>query len=244
MLKQKIKCFFNWSGGKDSSLALYYLLQDPVYEVCFLVTTMNDGANRISMHGVREELLLAQAASIGIPLVQIRLPEMPDMETYDQLMHEHYLNFKRQGITHAGYGDIFLQNLKNYRDNRLAEAGLTGIYPLWLRNTHDVINEFLGLKFKTIIVCTQAHLKYFVGKEVTGKLINRLPPGIDVCGENGEFHTFTYAGPIFGKPVSVAKGQIIFKSYKAPQATDAVHTANVQDTLGFWYCDLLPVQRC
>ena len=115
-------CIFNWSGGKDSSLALYYCLRDPQINIKYLVTTINDAVDRISMHGVRVELLIKQAESIGIPLYQIRLPEMPGMKEYDEIMHQHLRKFKSEGITHSIFGDIFLEDLKSYRDVRLAEV--------------------------------------------------------------------------------------------------------------------------
>jgi uncharacterized protein (TIGR00290 family) len=164
-------CIFNWSGGKDSALALYHCLQNPDLDIRYLVTTINDEADRISMHGVRTELLIAQAASIGIPLYQIRLPEMPDMATYDNIMRRHLAHFKSEGITHSIFGDIFLEDLKNYRDARLAEVGMTGIYPLWKRDTRELINEFLGLGFGTFIACVQERLEAIVGLEIGEGLI-------------------------------------------------------------------------
>jgi len=235
-----IPCIFNWSGGKDSALALYYCLQKPDIEIRYLVTTVNDAVNRISMHGVREELLIAQAESIGIPLYQIRLPEMPGMKEYDDTMLKHLEKFRSEGITHSIFGDIFLEDLKKYRDDRLAEIGMTGIYPLWKRDTHELINEFLGLEFGTVIACTQARLEYFVGKEITKELIGELPADVDVCGENGEFHTFAFKGPIFSKPINYKTGEKVFKEYKAPKDTnDNCISGDKPQISGFWYCDLL-----
>jgi uncharacterized protein (TIGR00290 family) len=235
-----MKCIFNWSGGKDSALALYYCLQNPDLEIKYLVTTINDAADRISMHGVRTELLVKQAESIGIPLYQIRLPEMPGMKEYDEVMYYHLSNFKNEGITHSIFGDIFLQDLKDYRDARLSELGLTGIYPLWKRDTSELINEFLTLGFGTVIACTQTRLERIVGKEISLELIEALPDDVDVCGENGEFHTFTFKGPIFKKEISYKTGIKIFKEYQAPKNADdsCVSTADHRPS-GFWYCDLL-----
>jgi len=235
------KCIFNWSGGKDSSLALYYCLQNPELDIKYLVTTVNDAVDRISMHGVRTELLIKQAESIGIPLNQIRLPEMPDMTTYDNIMRKHLEHFKNEGITHSIFGDIFLEDLKNYRDARLAEAGLTGIYPLWKRDTNELINEFLSLGFDTVIACTQERLERIVGKEISHELILSLPDDVDVCGENGEFHTFAFKGPIFKKEIKYKTGEKVFKEYKAPQNTnDTCITDTTKKLSGFWYCDLIP----
>ena len=233
-------CIFNWSGGKDSSLALYHCLQNPELDIKYLVTTVNDAVDRISMHGVRVELLIKQAESIGIPLYQIRLPEMPGMKEYDDIMRSHLEKFREEGITL--FGDIFLEDLKQYRDNRLAEVGMKGIYPLWKRNTHKLIEEFLALRFGTVIACTQAHLGEFAGREITRDLINELPAEVDVCGENGEFHTFAFKGPIFKTPINYKTGERVFKEYAAPKNAD--DTCNLSSSssapAGFWYCDLLP----
>lgn len=238
----KLKCIFNWSGGKDSALALYHCLQNPDIEIKYLVTTVNDALNRISMHGVRKELLVLQSARIGIPLYEIRLPEMPGMTEYDNAMRTHMEKLRLEGITHAVFGDIFLEDLKKYRDERLAEVGMTGIYPLWKRDSHELINEFLTLGFGTVIACTQARLKDFVGQEITYDLIQSLPEDVDVCGENGEFHTYVFKGPIFSSPIDYKTGERVFKEYAAPKnADDTCFSSDpVKSVSGFWYCDLLP----
>jgi len=236
-----LRCIFNWSGGKDSALALYHCLQNPQLDIRHLVTTINDSADRISMHGVRTELLVLQAERIGIPLYQIRLPEMPDMETYDNTMRRHLEYFRNEGITHAIFGDIFLEDLKQYRDQRLAEVGMTGIYPLWKRDTHELIEEFFRLGFSTVIVCVQERLERIVGREVTPELIMSLPDDVDVCGENGEFHTFMFKGPIFSNEIKYKTGDKVFKEYKAPQNTDDLHNPDAaKKSSGFWFCDLIP----
>jgi uncharacterized protein (TIGR00290 family) len=234
-------CIFNWSGGKDSSLALYHCLQNPEIDIKYLVTTVNDAVDRISMHGVRVELLIQQAESIGIPLYQIRLPEMPDMETYDNTMRKHLEHFKNEGITHSIFGDIFLEDLKTYRNTRLAEIGMTGIYPLWKRDTQELINEFFDLGFGTVIACTQQRLKDIAGMEITHQLIASLPDDVDVCGENGEFHTFAFKGPIFKNEIRYKTGEKVFKEYKAPRNTnDPCNSDAAKALAGFWYCDLIP----
>src|ERR1700756_1562689 len=212
-------CIFNWSGGKDSALALYHCLQNPDLDIKYLVTTINDATDRISMHGVRVELLEKQAESIGIPLYQVRLPEMPGMKEYDAVMRSTMEQFREEGITHAIFGDIFLEDLKNYRDARLAEVGMTGIYPLWKRDTTELINEFFGLGFETVIACTQERLERIAGKEITPELVLSLPEDVDVCGENGEFHTFAFKGPIFKKEITYRLGEKVFKQYAAPKDT-------------------------
>lgn len=235
-------CIFNWSGGKDSSLALYHCLQNPDLEIKYLVTSVNDAVNRVSMHGVREALLIQQAESIGIPLYQIRLPEMPSMSVYDETMKHHLEILKAEGVTHSIFGDIFLEDLKLYREQRLAEVGLDAIFPLWKHETQELINEFLDLGFKTVIACTQERLGGFVGKVIDHDLIKQLPSDVDVCGENGEFHTFAFAGPIFKKPIQYTLGEKIFKAYEAPKNADHSCLTSEDDkpkNLGFWYVDLV-----
>jgi uncharacterized protein (TIGR00290 family) len=234
-------CIFNWSGGKDSALALYYCLRDPELNIKYLVTTVNDAVDRISMHGVRVELLIKQAESIGIPLYQIRLPEMPGMAEYDEVMRHHLIKFRSEDITHSIFGDIFLDDLRDYRDTRLAEVGLTGIYPLWKHDTQELINEFLDLGFGTVIACTREQLGSIAGKEISQELIAALPPDVDVCGENGEFHTFAFKGPIFSNEIRYKTGEMVFKQYQAPKdLDDSCNTNTPQQMDGFWYCDLLP----
>ena len=234
-------CIFNWSGGKDSTLALHYALQDPTIEIKYLVTTVTEQYNRISMHGVRESLLIAQAESIGIPLYQIRLGEMPDMESYDQVMHAHLTKFKEEGITHSIFGDIFLEDLRRYRESKLAEVGLKAIFPLWKTETTQLIDDFLNLNYKTIIVCAQENLEAFCGEIITKVLISNLPSAIDPCGENGEFHTFAFEGPIFKKKIPFELGDKVFRTYNAPKTDDVdqEHAGSKSPIIGFWYIDLL-----
>jgi|SRR6185503_864755 len=226
----------NWSGGKDSALALYHCLQNPDIDIKYLVTTINDTADRISMHGVRTELLIKQAESIGIPLYQIRLPEMPDMETYDNTMRQHLEYFRGEGITHSIFGDIFLEDLKKYRDERLAEIGMTGIYPLWKRNSRELMDELFELGFGTVIACVQERLERIAGKEITSELLLSLPEDVDVCGENGEFHTFAFKGPIFRTEISYRTGERVYKQYRSPK-NDSDDSRGTQT--GFWFCDLI-----
>ncbi|MFC3563449.1 Dph6-related ATP pyrophosphatase [Pedobacter jamesrossensis] len=234
-------CIFNWSGGKDSTLALHYALQDETIEIKYLITTLTEKYKRVSMHGVRESLLIKQAESIGIPLYQIRLPEMPDMETYDNTMRIHLQKFKDEGITHSIFGDIFLEDLRQYREEKLAEVGLKAIFPLWKKDTTLLINEFLKLNYKTIIVCTQQNLKFICGKVITQSLISALPKNIDPCGESGEFHTFAFEGPIFKKIVNFEVGELVYRTYNNPtkNTDNEVETDSESTDLGFWYIDLL-----
>lgn len=242
----KLKCVFNWSGGKDSSLALYHCLQNPDLDIRYLVTTVNDDVNRVSMHGVRCQLLKQQVEEIGIQLYEIRLPEMPDMQTYDETMRQHLDKFKSEGITHAIFGDIFLEDLRKYREDRLAEVGLKALFPLWKRDTKELVDEFLDLGFKTVIVCTQEKYGDLVGEVLSQNLINTFPKELDVCGENGEFHTFAFEGPIFKNAIQYHVGEKVFKELAAPKTGDNTcgNVNNERPTnLGFWYVDLIAEQH-
>ena len=236
----KKRCIFNWSGGKDSTLALHYALEDPTIEICYLVTTLTAEFNRISMHGVRESLLIKQAESIGIPLYQIRLGEMPTMEHYDETLGMHLSKLKAEGITHSIFGDIHLEDLRAYRETKLEEIGLKAIFPLWKMDTRLLIQEFLNLNYKTIIVCTQQNLEMLCGKVISQDLIYNLPPEIDPCGENGEFHTFAFEGPVFKQKIDFALGEKVFRTYRAPANPDsaAQDGRDTSSLSGFWYIDL------
>lgn len=236
-MADKKLCIFNWSGGKDSTLALHYALQDETLEIKYLITTVTEKYNRVSMHGVRESLLIKQAGSIGIPLFQIRLPEMPDMETYDNTMRAYLTKFRDEGITHSIFGDIFLEDLRKYREDKLAEVGLKAIFPLWKKDTNLLIDEFLKLNYKTVIVCAQQDLKHICGKVIDRDLICTLPENIDPCGENGEFHTFAFEGPIFADIINFDFGELVYRTYNNP-STDTKNDSTPTD-LGFWYMDLL-----
>jgi uncharacterized protein (TIGR00290 family) len=232
------KAVFFWSGGKDSALCLYKVLQQKQYDVVALLTTLNETFRRISMHGVREELLEKQAEVIGIPLVKMYVREGTNSE-YEQRMNEVLQSFKEKGVTHVIYGDIFLEDLRKYRDDQLEKIGMKGVYPLWKNDTKELIHEFLSLGFKTITCCTNdAYLNEDrVGEIIDEDFIRSLPPDVDPCGENGEFHTFCFDGPLFRHPVHFTRGEKIYKPLEIKTSDDKCST-KVQ-TRGFWFCELL-----
>jgi len=238
------KAVFNWSGGKDSALALHYIQQQNEYDVKTLLTSVNDKFDRISMHGVRTELLHQQAKSLGINIQELRLPENPNMEEYNSLLTTLNEGLKDQGITHSVFGDIFLEDLKIYRENQLAKVGLKAHFPLWKRNTKELVHEFIDLGFKTILVCTKAELlgKEFVGEVITKDLLKEFPKNVDPCGENGEFHTFVYDGPIFENPIDFTIGEKVYKTYEAPKKKEDACFSSTPSTkeMGFHFCDLIP----
>jgi len=234
-----MKAFFNWSGGKDSALALYHAQKNSKYPIEKLLTNINGKHRRISMHGVREELLEQQAASIGIPLQKIVSPEEPSMQEYEHLMKENLLSLKNESYTHAIFGDIFLEDLKTYREQQLATLGFTAVFPIWKRNSVELIHEFVDLGFKSILVCIKADLlpKEFAGRIIDNNFLKDLPSSIDACGENGEYHSFVFDGPNFSRPINFTKGEVIYKEYTAPKVNDGVATGS---SFGFYFQDLIP----
>ncbi|EOG6896581.1 diphthine--ammonia ligase [Flavobacterium psychrophilum] len=242
----KKKAIFNWSSGKDSALALYKTLQDTEIEIVSLLTSVNKKHNRISMHGVRTQLLVQQAKSIGLPLHIMEIPEMPSMNDYEAVMQETLTQFKEKGISHSIFGDIFLEDLRKYRENKLAEMQLEAIFPLWKIPTKALILEFLALGFKTIVVCVNERNldKSFVGRVIDAQFIADLPDDVDLCGENGEFHTFTFDGPIFEKPIDFEIGEIVYRKYEKPKQESSNTACDTSSSdafdFGFWYCDLIP----
>lgn len=238
-----MKAFFSWSGGKDSALALYKAKKQGI-PVKALVTTVNTATNRISMHGVRRELLEAQAAAIGLPLYTIELPEMPGMAAYEQAVHAVQRRLKEDGFTHGVFGDIFLEDLKTYREALLAKDELQCIFPLWKQNGKALMNEFFALGFQCVVVCINGMelSKNFCGRLLNQSLLADLPAIVDPCGENGEYHSFVFDGPIFTQPIGFKKGEIIFKEYPAPvlaqvQDDDDCFTTP-QPKAGFYFQDL------
>jgi uncharacterized protein (TIGR00290 family) len=230
---QKEKAIFCWSGGKDSALALYKVIQSDRYEIVGLLTSINQTYKRISMHGIREDLLEIQAKQIGLPLIKLYVSEGTNAE-YENKMEELLLEYKNQGVSKIIYGDIFLEDLRTYRENNLAKVGLVAEFPLWKRNTAELINEFIELKFKTITCCVNYGFlnEENVGVEITNEFVVNLPATIDPCGENGEFHTFCYDGPLFKEPVKFSIGEKVYKPLDI--------TLEASKTKGFWFCDLIP----
>ncbi|MFB9080535.1 diphthine--ammonia ligase [Flavobacterium procerum] len=240
------KAIFNWSSGKDSALALYKIQQNPDYKIEYLLTSVNQKYQRISMHGIRTELLEAQAQSIGLPLRIMEIPEMPSMEVYEDVMNKTLSDLKNQGINYAVFGDIFLEDLRKYREEQLAKIGFEGIFTLWKIPTKELIEEFISLKFKTIVVCVNERYldKSFVGRIIDQDFLNDLPENVDVCGENGEFHTFTFDGPLFSKPIDFEIGETVYRKYEKPKNVESTNKAcdtNAESAFdfGFWYCDLI-----
>ncbi len=224
----------NWSGGKDSALALYDIQQQQNYRIDRLLTTFNRQADRVSMHGLRRDLLREQAEVLSYPLQEVDLPEMSDLETYNRAMAAAFEQTRKAGLTHGIFGDIFLEDLRQYRERQLREAGLEGVFPLWGQSTRSLMDRFIDLGFRSVVICVSAERldKSFLGRELDTQFLRDLPDGVDPCGENGEYHTFVYDGPIFARPVTFRFGERVYRSLK-PEDEDVDY-----DT-GFWYLDLL-----
>jgi uncharacterized protein (TIGR00290 family) len=214
---------FCWSGGKDSAMALHTLLPQQQFRVAALLTTVTEGYDRISMHGVRRELLLQQAESIGLPLHEVRIPPQCVNPIYEARMEQALRAHYGQGVRKVAFGDIFLEDLRAYREKNLARIGITALFPIWKRDTRELICEFHANRFRAIAACIDPKIlaPSFTGRELDDSFFRDLPPNADPCGENGEFHTFVFDGPIFRWPIPVRTGEVVHRD-------------------GFVFCDLLP----
>ncbi len=243
----KEKVVFCWSGGKDSALALYKLLQSDRFEVVSLLTTCNEHFQRVSMHGVRLELLEKQAEAIGLPLEEMFVGQRSSNEEYLQKLTGYLLAHKERGVTSFAFGDIFLEDLRRWREENLARLGLRGLFPIWKRDSRDLIREFLALGFGSIVCCVNdAYLgQAALGRTIDDGFLKWLPADVDPCGENGEFHSFVFAGPIFKQPLAVKVGKKVYRPVEQTHpgsgaSPPAPPPPGGRRTKGFWFCDLLP----
>jgi len=214
---------FCWSGGKDSCMALHEVRRDARYEIAALLTTVTETCDRISMHGVRRELLERQAAALGLPLEIVTIPPACVNAEYEARMEAALLRWKARAVRRVAFGDIFLQDLRDYREWNLTRAGMEALFPIWLRPTDKLVRELIGLGFRAVTVCVDPRKlnESFVGREINEEFLTKLPKGVDPCGENGEFHSFVFDGPGFAEPVTFTRGEIVLRD-------------------GFWFCDLVP----
>lgn len=206
------KVVLSWSGGKDSAMALYELRKALTFDVAALLTTVAETYERVSHHGVRVELLEQQALAVGVPLHKVYLPpERCTNEHYEAVMKRTMLEYRDAGICRVAFGDIFLADLRAYRERNLAVVGMTALFPLWHRETSELIQTFIGLGFRAYLACIDGSklTMDFAGRPIDADLIRDLPQDVDPCGENGEFHSFVYDGPIFRCPVPVTVGEVV-----------------------------------
>ncbi|MFD1096190.1 Dph6-related ATP pyrophosphatase [Salegentibacter chungangensis] len=238
------KAYLNWSSGKDAALALYKVRNSGSFEISKLLTTINSEAGRISMHGVRKELLMKQSEMLGLPLKMVELAGNVSMEKYNRVMKEATGALLKEGYEVSVFGDIFLEDLKQYREAQLAKIGLKAEFPLWKTDTKTLINEFIEAGFRAIVVCvnTQKLDESFCGRIIDKDFLQDLPEDVDPCGENGEFHTFVFDGPLFKAPVKFKLGEKVKKSY-APHKKEEDNCFSDDDQswdTEFCFCDLIP----
>jgi uncharacterized protein (TIGR00290 family) len=215
----------SWSGGKDSALALWTMRREQL-EPEALITTITERYDRISMHGVRRELLVRQAQAVGLPLVEILIPPDCVNDVYEARMAQAFTAAPLSGVDAVAFGDLFLENVRAYREHRLAAAGKRALFPLWGQDTAALAREFLAAGFQATLVCVDPRAldHSFAARRYNEQLLAELPAGVDPCGENGEFHTFVHAGPILETPIACATGDVVERD-------------------GFVFCDLIPGPR-
>ena len=207
----KFKCLISWSSGKDSAWTVHVLRQWPDIELAGVLTTVNEKYQRVAMHAVREELLEAQADALGLPLWKVPIPSPCPNEVYEQAMAAAVKRAVSQGFTHIAFGDLFLEDIRRYREERLAGTGLTPLFPLFGVDTSRLAREMIESGLKARLTCVNPNVldRRFAGRDFDASLLGELPASVDPCGERGEFHSFAYAGPMFSRPISIKSGEII-----------------------------------
>jgi uncharacterized protein (TIGR00290 family) len=220
----KKKVLLSWSGGKDAALALHELQASSDYEVAALLTTVTAEYDRISMHGVRRVLLQRQASDLGLPLHIVLISADTTDAEYREKMKEEMQRHVEAGVFHVAFGDIFLEDVRRYREENLARLDLQALFPLWQRDSGELSRSFIDAGFKAIVTCvdSKALSGSFVGRRFDAGFLSDLPPTVDPCGENGEFHSFVYDGPIFRQAIPYSKGRVVLRDQR------------------FYFCDLLP----
>jgi uncharacterized protein (TIGR00290 family) len=219
----KTKVLLSWSSGKDSAWALHLLRQQPQYEIVGLLTTINSAFDRVAMHSTRRSLVEMQAQAAGIPLLAVPLPWPCSNQEYERIMKDVCTGAVEQGVTAIAFGDLFLADIRAYRERQLQGTGLEPIFPVWQVPTDQLARQMIaaGLRAKLVCVDPKKLAPAFAGRDFDLQLLADLPAGVDPCGENGEFHSFVHAGPMFDRPIAVVAGERVERD-------------------GFWFCDVLP----
>ena len=235
-MKKAKKTVLHWSGGKDSAVALYRLLSDETLSVELLLTTVDQNTGRVTMHGVRRELIKRQSEALGIPIEFLELPENPSMEAYRKIFTEKLNDLSDRGFKVSAFGDIHLEDLKEYRNNLLTGTGLEAAFPIWQKKPLQLIREFIQDGFKALLVCINREKlgESFLGAELDHKMLERLPDSVDPCGENGEYHSFVYDGPLFNSTVKIGRGTIYKKLFSNPESD-----SEGKDKIHFDYLDIV-----
>lgn len=221
------KIIFTWSGGKDSTMALYELQKTRDYEIMALLTTITKDYDRVSMHGVQRILLEQQVEFLGLPLEKVYITKKSSNEEWETKMSDKLTYYKRQGISSVAFGDIFLEDIRKYREDNLSRIGLKGIFPIWKRDTTELSYTFIDIGFKAVVTCVDSKVldKSFVGRLFDKQFLSELPSNVDPCGENGEFHSFVFDGPTFSRRILYEKGKIVLRNNR------------------YYFCDLIPVNN-
>lgn len=219
----KAKALLSWSSGKDSAWALHVLRQRAEVDIVGLLTTFNEVFDRVAMHGVRRDIVAAQAAAAGLPLWPVPLPSPCSNDVYEERMRAVIHRARAEGITAIAFGDLFLSDIRAYRERQLADTGLTPLFPLWTTPvaTRSLAQEMLAGGLKAVLTCVDSRQllpEPFVGRAFDHQFLQELPEGVDPCGEKGEFHTVCYAGPMFTHPLTLTRGEVVERD-------------------GFWFCD-------
>lgn len=217
------KVIVAWSGGKDSALALYGIQKDGL-ETAALLTTVTEEYDRISMHGVRRTLLERQSRTLGLPLEMVFIPPETSNEVYEARMAAVLAKYAARGVTAVVFGDLFLEDIRAYREKQLSKTGLKARFPLWKRNSLELARDFIKLGFKAVITCVDSNALdgSFAGRQYNEEFLSALPSTVDPCGENGEFHSFVYDGPNFAEPIAFTVGETLVRDNR------------------FYFCDLIP----
>ena len=217
------KVIFAWSGGKDSAISLYEIQKSKRYKIVSLLTTITKDYDRVSMHGVPRTLVEQQAYSLGLPIEEVFISKSSSNKEYDSKMGEILTRFKQAGVSSVVFGDVFLAGVRKYREDNLSKLGMKGIFPIWRRDTAELTRSFIALGFQAVITCVDSRFldKSFVGRMLDKHFLAELPPNVDPGGENGEFHSFVFDGPIFNERISYKLGERVLRD-------------------SFYFCDLLP----
>ena len=217
------KILFSWSGGKDSAISLYEIQRSQNYEILALLTVITADYDRVSLHGVPRILVEQQAKSLGLPIEEVFISRDSSNEEYESKMREILTRFKQAGVFSVVFGDVFLEEVRRYREDNLSQVGMKGIFPVWGRNTAELSRSFVNLGFKAIVTCVDAKVlgEKFLGRVLDKHFLAELPPNVDPAGENGEFHSFVFDGPIFKERIGYTLGEQVLRD-------------------SFYFCDLLP----
>jgi len=221
----KEKILVSWSGGKDCALALYELLRAGDFEIVALLTTITEDYNRVSMHGVSTSLIDLQGKVLGISVEKVHLTNDAANEEYEERLTKTLTRYKKQGVTSVAFGDLYLDEVRKYRQKNLARIAMEAVFPLWGRDTNVIAQQFINSAFKAVVTCVDSRAldKTFIGRSIDKQFLSELPASVDCCGENGEYHSFVYDGPIFNQRISHQTGQVVLRDNR------------------FYYLELMPL---